>query len=338
MPSQYVVLPLPGGPMTTCAKTIGAAQCADARSAGRRAAIDRDAIRAGVAPLLANVVATVAAVLRAMVALFGLPTDLLREVFVRLALDDVKVFRRVSRQARDLADAWKSQWREVNRHTVLSIKEAQRAAALFEELDDEPLEVEEGVDERDDHAWTSPQRAVRSATAGSSQQHAAGSSQQHAADARFAAAAAAACATVAAVSQPPQIAAAANREMGWRRAKSLQVLSADRRCATSRPIAPPPPVVEEPAVDMAGFWDDEPEEEEEEAPPPPPPLDRRSSSGGDRRSSAGAARAKARRGAGQAAGARQLLRRPRQRRARARNGVAGGGLLEAARSAARTRA
>ena len=98
-----------------------------------------------------------------MVVLFGLPTDLLREVFVRLALDDVKVFRRVSRQARDLADASKSQWREVNRHTVLSIKEAQRAAALFEELDDEPLEVEEGVDERDDHAWTSPQRAVRSA-------------------------------------------------------------------------------------------------------------------------------------------------------------------------------
>ena len=113
-----------------------------------------------------------------MVVLFGLPTDLLREVFVRLALDDVKVFRRVSRQARDLADASKSQWREVNRHTVLSIKEAQRAAALFEELDDEPLEVEEGVDERDDHAWTSPQRAVRSATAGTSQPHAAGSSQQ----------------------------------------------------------------------------------------------------------------------------------------------------------------
>ena len=63
-------------------------------------------------------------------ALFGLPTDLLREVFVRLALDDVKVFRRVSRQARDLADASKSQWREVNRHTVLSIKEAQRAAEM----------------------------------------------------------------------------------------------------------------------------------------------------------------------------------------------------------------
>ena len=244
-----------------------------------------------------------------MVALFGLPTDLLREVFVRLALDDVKVFRRVSRQARDLADASKSQWREVNRHTVLSIKEAQRAAALFEELDDEPLEVEEGVDERDDHAWTSPQRAVRSATAGSSQQHAAGSSQQHAADARFAAAAAAARATVAAVSQPPQIAAAANREMGWRRAQSLQVLRAQiapLRDEFSEPIAPPPPVVEEPAVDMAGFWDDEPEEEEEEAPtwrvpsqyvvlPPPPPLDRRSSSGGDRRSSAGAARAKAQR-------------------------------------------
>ena len=233
-----------------------------------------------------------------MVALFGLPTDLLREVFVRLALDDVKVFRRVSRQARDLADASKSQWREVNRHTVLSIKEAQRAAALFEELDDEPLEVEEGVDERDDHAWTSPQRAARSATAGTSQQHAAGSSQQHAADARFAAAAAAARATVAAVSQPPQIAAAANREMGWRRAQSLQVLRAQiapLRDEFSEPIAPPPPVVEEPAVDMAGFWDDEPEEEEEEAPPPPPPLDRRSSSGGDRRSSAGAARAKAQR-------------------------------------------
>ena len=242
-------------------------------------------------------VATVAAVLCAM-ALFGLPTDLLREVFVRLALDDVKVFRRVSRQARDLADASKSQWREVNRHTVLSIKEAQRAAALFEELDDEPLEVEEGVDERDDHAWTSPQRAARSATAGTSQQHAAGSSQQHAADARFAAAAAAARATVAAVSQPPQIAAAANREMGWRRAQSLQVLRAQiapLRDEFSEPIAPPPPVVEEPAVDMAGFWDDEPEEEEEEAPPPPPPLDRRSSSGGDRRSSAGAARAKAQR-------------------------------------------
>ena len=223
-----------------------------------------------------------------MVVLFGLPTDLLREVFVRLALDDVKVFRRVSRQARDLADASKSQWREVNRHTVLSIKEAQRAAALFEELDDEPLEVEEGVDERDDHAWTSPQRAVRSATAGSSQQHAAGSSQQHAADARFAAAAAAARATVAAVSQPP----------------AAQI--APLRDEFSEPIAPPPPVVEEPAVDMAGFWDDEPEEEEEEAPtwrvpsqyvvlPPPPPLDRRSSSGGDRRSSAGAARAKAQR-------------------------------------------
>ena len=212
-----------------------------------------------------------------MVALFGLPTDLLREVFVRLALDDVKVFRRVSRQARDLADASKSQWREVNRHTVLSIKEAQRAAALFEELDDEPLEVEEGVDERDDHAWTSPQRAARSATAGTSQQHAAGSSQQHAADARFAAAAAAARATVAAVSQPP----------------AAQI--APLRDEFSEPIAPPPPVAEEPAVDMAGFWDDEPEEEEEEAPPPPPPLDRRSSSGGDRRSSAGAARAKAQR-------------------------------------------
>ena len=203
-----------------------------------------------------------------MTVLFGLPTDLLREVFVRLALDDVKVFRRVSRQARDLADASKSQWREVNRHTVLSIKEAQRAAALFEELDDEPLEVEEGVDERDDHAWTSPQRAAQSAIAGTS--------QQHAADARFAAAAAAARATVAAVSQPP----------------AAQI--APLRDEFSEPIAPPPPVVEEPAVDMAGFWDDEPEEEEEEA-PPPPPLDRRSSSGGDRRSSAGAARAKAQR-------------------------------------------
>ena len=258
----------------------------------RRLAIDR-----GGATELATVVATVAAVLCAMVVLFGLPTDLLREVFVRLALDDVKVFRRVSRQTRDLADASKSQWREVNRHTVLSIKEAQRAAALFEELDDEPLEVEEGVDERDDHAWTSPQRAARSATAGTSQQHAAGSSQQHAADARFAAAAAAARATVAAVSQPPQIAAAANREMGWRRAQSLQVLRAQiaplrdefrsrsrrrRRWSRSRRSTWPASGTTSPR-------------RRRRRAPPPPPLDRRSSSGGDRRSSAGAARAKAQR-------------------------------------------